>query len=217
MTSRCNICLDPKCESRNGEAHKCNCDTCSNRDKCPRYAGIKPTIRITRKCTQACSHCCFECDPHATEMMSPKKAREISAFCRANDITVCEIMGGEFFVNPHWAEIITTLSAGMKRVRLISNGDWAANPSLAAKVTSTIQKIPQMHVGISRDKWHTNAFVDQACAYLQKANIPFRTPDASEVTDETIVPIGRAEGTCFNIFSMFGTYCHNLIQKPKTT
>lgn len=213
MTSRCNICLDPACETRNGGEKKCNCDTCSNRDNCPRYAGLKPTIRITRKCTQACSHCCFECDTNCGEMMSVVKAREISRFCQANDITVCEIMGGEFFLNPDWAEIVPILATGMKQVRLISNGDWAASTPLATKITETLSDLPQIHVGISKDQWHTNAHVDQACAYLKDADIPFQTPEPEEVTEATIVPVGRAEGNCFNIYSMFGAYCHKESKK----
>lgn len=142
-------------------------------------------------------------------MMTLEKSREINLFCRTNGIVVCEVMGGEFFMNPKWAEIIPVLAAGMKRVRLISNGDWAGNKTLAEKVTKVLAGLPQIHVGISRDKWHTNQFVDKACQYLKDAGIPFRTPKPEEVTDDTIVPVGRAQYDCFNMLSMFSTYCHN--------
>ena len=203
MSSRCHICVDPACGGKGG----CNCETCTRKATCHRYGGLKPTIRITRKCTQACSHCCFDCDTEATEMMSPETAVKINQFCQANEITRCEIMGGEFFVNPEWEPVLESLCQGMKNVRLVSNGDWAGNTKVATRVISFLKSHPEVHVGISRDRWHTNKQVDAACALLTEAGINHRTPTAEEVKPESIVPVGRSQYDCSNMFAMFGTYC----------
>src|SRR5574343_1137609 len=155
MNSPCDICVDPQC----GGKRNCNCTTCERRTSCYRLAGLKPTIRITRRCTQQCNHCCFECSPNENEMMSVAMARNIGQFCQMNNIRYTEIMGGEFFCNPDWYEILDVLSVGMKRVRLVSNGDWAGSPELALKVLSFLRSHSQFHVGISKDCWHTNKYV----------------------------------------------------------
>lgn len=203
MASCCNICVDPTC----GGKRNCNCNNCVKKDSCYRFAGLKPTVRITRKCTQSCGHCCFECSPKATEMMTLEMSRKVNVFCTNNNIRQMEVMGGEFFCHPKWNEILHTLTDGIKKVRLVSNGDWAGSEVVAMKVISFLKTHSQFHVGISRDQWHTNQYVDQALKYLQDANIPVRLPSPEEIKEDSIVPIGNGE-LYFGFYSMLGNYCN---------
>jgi hypothetical protein len=142
-------------------------------------------------------------------MMSLRKAEEVAVFCQVNGIKTCEIMGGEFFTNPQWEEIVPVLAGSMEKVRLVSNGDWAANSKTALQVTGMLASLPQVRVGISRDKWHTNAYVEAACRFLLEAGINYRVTAPEEGRDDSIVPLGRAEGGCHGIYSMMSTYCSN--------
>jgi len=203
MSSCCHICVDPSC----GGKQNCNCDSCTKKDSCHRYAGIKPTIRITRKCTQSCAHCCFECSPdvNGTEM-TLETAQSINQFCQSNQITRAEVMGGEFFLHTHWEPILHILCQGLKHVRLVSNGDWAGNEALAQSVIGFLKEHPQYHVGISKDRFHTNKHVDAATALLVSANIPFKIPTAEQIKDDSIVPVGRSQFE-YTFYSSFGCYC----------
>lgn len=139
-------------------------------------------------------------------MMTPEMARTINAFCRNNNIRHMEVMGGEFFCNTQWEEILGVVSEGMETVRLVSNGDWAGNEDLANRVVSFLQNHPQFHVGLSKDAWHTNKHVDAAVAFLSQGSVPHRVPTPDEIKEDSIVPIGRGEFH-FGFYSMFGSYC----------
>lgn len=202
MRSCCDICIDPNC----GGKQDCNCDTCLKKDSCYRLAGLKPTIRITRKCTQSCSHCCFECSSNEMEMMSIETSSKINQFCKANDIRRCQIMGGEFFMNPDWEIIMDNLVNGLISVRIVSNGDWASDSDIANKVIKFMVSHPQCYMGISNDKWHTNTHVIKALEYLNVNSIKTTTPTIDEIGEDTIVPIGRSEFD-MSIYGMMACYC----------
>jgi hypothetical protein len=139
--------------------------------------------------------------------MTIEMAEAINRFCRANEISRAEIMGGEFFVHSLWAEILEILSQELKQVRLVSNGDWAEAPKTAANVIGFLKAHPQFHVGVSRDQWHTNQHVDRAAELLQQADIPFRVPTAEQTREESLVPVGRHRYEWSQFYSMFSCYC----------
>lgn len=205
MRNPCDICIDPACDGKKN----CNCSTCKSKEICPRLLGPKPTIRITTKCTQSCSHCCYECGPSSSKMMTIDMARNIHTFCSSNIISRCEIMGGEFFLNPDWEMILSILSDGMNSVRLVSNSDWAANEKISDRVIGFLSVHDNFHVGLSKDKWHNNKNVSLALKLLSDANIIHRTATEEEGSDNSIVPVGRGELMGGDFFSMFGCYCHD--------
>lgn len=139
-------------------------------------------------------------------MMTLEMARTINAFCRNNNIRHMEVMGGEFFCNTQWEEVLDIVSKGMETVRLVSNGDWAGNKELADKVIAFLQAHAYFYVGLSKDVWHTNKHVDAAVAFLEAGGVPHRIPTPDEVENDSIVPIGRGEFN-YGFYSVFATYC----------
>lgn len=197
----CDICIDPQCKGK----RNCHCETCSKTDRCPRYLGVKPTIRITRKCTQACTHCLSECSPKCTEVMSLETARHISTFCKSNNIRRAEVMGGEFFCHPQWQEILDVVGAGLDQIRLVTNGDWADDKKLAAQVISFLLQHDQYYVAISKDQWHSNRHVQAAADQLREADIIHIMAD-NVLKPDGLIPLGRARFE-FGFYSMFNAYC----------
>lgn len=210
MQRPCDICVDPQC----GGKQDCKCETCDKRETCPRLLGIKPTFRITRKCTQSCSHCCFECSPNRTEMMTVETARDCSQFCRANSIRRCEIMGGEFFCNPDWEAVMDALVEDMLCVRLVTNGDWAGKKALAERVIKFLSQHPKrVYVSLSKDRWHTNRHVSRAAKLLKEAGIPHNVATEEQTTNRSLVPVGRLRLEFTDFFSMWGCYCYEAEKK----
>ena len=204
MKSCCHFCVDPTC----GGKKNCNCEACSRKDSCYRRASLKPTIRITRRCTQACAHCCFECGPGIVDGdMTISVAENIRRFCQAHQIKRAEAMGGEFFTHPDWPQIFHILADKMRQVRLVTNGDWAGNARTASAVIGFLKLHPQFHVGVSKDRWHTNAHVDAAARMLQEAGIPFRLPTPDQIEEQSLVPVGRNRCEWTQFYGTFGCYC----------
>ena len=197
MSSRCNICVDPNCNGK----FSCSCETCDKRDLC--YRMLRPTIRITTKCTQSCKHCCFSCSPSRNDFMTIEKAREINKFLINNNIEYTNIMGGEFFTHPDWFNIITTLCSSINLVRIVTNGDWVGIEDKKIKLLS--KELP-IYFAISKDKWHTNKNVEAARDFCLDNDILHKVATKDQVKAESIVPIGRSEFE-YNFYSMFGRYC----------
>lgn len=198
---RCDICVDPKC----GGEQNCNCDACPVVNECHRV--LRPIIRITTKCTQACSHCAFTCSPKSNDMMSIETAQEIDAFLTSNNINTISIMGGEFWLNPNWLEIVKIITGKDKYVRLVTNGDWAKNPEATNDIITFAKHYDGIiKISLSRDKWHHNKHVDEAAKLLKDNEILFNISTEEETTDNAIVPIGRSEFE-YNFFTSFGAYC----------
>ena len=57
-------------------------------------------------------------------MMSVEVAKSISNFLKNNQIYSVNLMGGEFFLNKDWYEIILLITDGLENVRIVTTGDW---------------------------------------------------------------------------------------------
>lgn len=197
MTARCDICLEKNCNKH------CDCDVCSKKASCPKY--LHPVIRITTKCTQSCHHCCFSCSPKCDEMMSIETANDIANFITNNNIEYAEIMGGEFYMNPLWKQIIEIIVPKLKVVRLVTNGDWATTE----KVPKILSQFKNIFVAISNDRWHTNKHVKNAKKLCEKYKIKHEIADEERTKESSIVPVGRSALGFSSLYGMFSCYCHN--------
>lgn len=204
--NRCRICIDEPC----GGTHDCHCSTCDKLDKCPKL--LSATIRITNRCTQECAHCCFRSSPKSNIMMSVEMAKKISEFVKNNNVFRLNVMGGEFFCNPDWYEILDMLIDSAWHTRLVSNSDWIHNENVKSGIKSLVEKYGKdgikLHISLSKDKWHTNKNVDEADEWLTSEGIPHNVTKEGEMTDDSIVPVGRGE-LHYGIYSFMGVYCHN--------
>ena len=199
--TRCNICVDPSCKGK----ENCNCLKCDKHDLCHRE--LHPTICITRICTQKCEHCCFKCSPNETKVMAFSVARRINQFCHANNIKRINLSSGEFICHPQWWQIMNMLVKGIKKVRIVTNGDWAISDQ-AVNVIEFLETNPQTYIALSNDRWHTNKNVAKATKLLLEAEIPVSIARKEETTDESIVPVGRAEDSWISThYNMFSRYC----------
>ena len=207
LKSPCDICLEEKC----GGKHDCNCKTCKLVSEC--YRHLHPTIRITNRCTQECSHCCFSSSPKSNIMMSVEQSDKIAQFLKNNNIMSANLMGGEFFCNPNWFEILSNFLNVVKVARLVTNGDWVKSDSVKEKLTEFVSLYKnKIHFSISKDKWHTNKNVDEAAKFFENLGVKYNVATEEETKDESIVPVGRSMFT-YNMFSAFNCYCHNPKQK----
>lgn len=204
----CNICLDEKC----GGKHTCNCSTCKMLAECPKF--LRAVIRITNKCTQSCSHCCFKSSPKSNIMMNIEMAKNVATFIKSNKVCDLNVMGGEFFCNPDWYEILSILIDSTHSMRLVTNGDWAANKDIADKVVEFINlNKPKLRIAISKDKWHTNKNVEKAEEYIKETGVSYNIALPSETTDASIVPIGRSELSYSPYYSFASCYCQKPIEQ----
>ena len=182
----------------------CDCENCDKQDCCPRV--LRPTIRITRKCTQKCGHCCFSCGPDKTDHMTIKTAKTIARFLKANSITYANIMGGEFFLCRNWERVLETLIEPLELVRIVTNGDWAEKAESRNRVVGFFAEHPQCWFSISKDRWHANANVEAAAAVCINAEILCKIQDIDD--KDAIVPVGRSAFD-FGFYGSFSCYCHN--------
>lgn len=202
---RCDICIEETCNGK----FNCNCDRCENLRKC--YRILHPTIRLTTKCTQKCSHCCFKCSPDGTRMMDMDTAAVLADFINNNEIISANIMGGEFFLNPNWYEILMLISANLINMRLVTTGDWIHDAEVCKKLIQLNEaRKGALWVAVSKDQWHTNKNVEETEQFLEKNDFSYYIGTEAEDNEDAIVPIGRAEGT-YGFLSMYGCYC----QEPK--
>lgn len=200
---RCDICITEEC----GGKRNCNCEECANRSKCPK--NLHPTIRITNKCTQECSHCVFESSPRSKIMMTIDTAEEIAKFLKSNEIMYANVMGGEFFCNPGWYEILDCFLGVLGKMRLVTNGDWAENDNIGNKIKNLIENHKnKLLIGISKDKWHTNKNVKKAEEFLLEINATYKIATPEETTDNSIVPIGRGQ-LHYSRYSFISTHCNS--------
>lgn len=207
INNPCDICLEETCKG----LHNCNCKDCKVINECPRY--LRPTIRITNRCTQECSHCCFNSSPKSIIMMSLETAKEIATFLEKNNILSLNLMGGEFFCNPKWFEIFDLFINVAESSRIVSNGDWAGNTEVKKKLIELHESYPgKFRIHISKDRWHTNKNVSKAIKFLNEVGIENRITDESEASDNSIIPIGRSEFH-YNFYSSVECYCHSSIHK----
>ena len=198
----CDICIEETCK---GE-HNCHCDTCVLSAKC--YRRLHPTIRITNRCTQRCMHCCFNSSPESKVFMSIEQAEKTMKFLTSNEISFCQIMGGEFFCNPDWFEIMSLIVQNVKFTRIVSNGDWAHNEKVKEKFAKFIDLYKKsIRISISNDKWHTNYNNDAAELFLKETGVNYNIPEKDYMCEDSIVPVGRGELAGGGFYNYMGTFC----------
>ena len=193
MKTQCKYCFDG------------TCDTCDGKETVERV--LKPTVRITTKCTQSCDHCCFSCSPKRHDMMTVGQARKVARFLRKYEIRYINVMGGEFFCNPYWEEIFYLLIKEVMIMRLVTNGDWAENEKVKEKLKKfmTHDETKHIYLCISGDKWHDLENTEKALEWLKENNLEGKV---GKMEDRAVVPIGRgwAHST---FYSSMGCYCRS--------
>jgi hypothetical protein len=133
-------------------------------------------------------------------------AAKVAQFVKSNGIGRLNVMGGEFFCNPDWEEILATLFASVGYVRLVSNGDWAGLAKLQKQVIGFLANYANIHVALSFDKWHTNKHVETAMKACADAGIPHIRADREDDTGS--VPVGRHQFEMDTVYGMFSCWCH---------
>lgn len=203
--SRCDFCIEENC---GGSKDCCNCESCSKVTECYRF--LHPTIRITNKCTQECSHCCFSSSPTRTEMMTLETADIISEFLVSNEIMSLNVMGGEFFCNPNWFGILHKFLSTGAMMRLVTNADWGTSETVKNDLIRLKDEFGNhLRVSVSNDRWHTNKYVSIVEEFLRVNGFNYNVGTKENDDVNVIVPVGRSEFECFNIYGMFACYCHN--------
>lgn len=201
---RCDICIDETCKGK----RDCNCGSCARRSECPRV--LRPTVRITNRCTQKCGHCCFKSSPESRVMMTVGQSGKTARFLKANGVKMCQVMGGEFFCNPDWEEIVSNIAGAVLHTRLVTNGDWAGNPDVEAGLLRLLGRFGDaLRVSVSRDGWHTNRKVDAALEFLGANGFVHNVTAEGEMTESSVVPVGRGWDSPGSVYMMFQTYCSN--------
>lgn len=207
LLKRCDICLTEDCKKQGKSPRSCNCRECPSIEDCPRI--LHATIRITNKCTQECRHCCFSSSPKSEIMMSLEMAKNIRKFINANGVLGLNIMGGEFFCNPKWYEILREfLESDAVSVRIVSNGDWHGSKTIKEKMSSLIDVYrKKITLDISEDIFHTNSWKNTSLPGFIKLSGVGTTKNPFQTTERSIVPIGRS--WLVPSFYSISTYCGN--------
>ena len=205
--NRCEVCLDEDCKGN----HNCHCTTCKHLSEC--YKVLHATIRITNKCTQKCTHCCFSSHPNSNIMMSTDNAKNIAIFLENNNVVSINLMGGEFFCNTEWFEIINIFINSVNYIRIVSNGDWYNNIDVKEKILKLNEKYKsRFRISISNDSYHTNKYTTDVEKWLKDNNVDYNIGTEDDMKEEAIIPIGRGE-MYYSIYSSFSCYCHNPSKK----
>jgi hypothetical protein len=138
--------------------------------------------------------------------MSVNTAESISRFLKLYDIKKVSIMGGEFFCNPNWLQILNILLPNLEICRLVTNGDWAEEDIFLNQLLPYNDRII---LAISEDKWHTNKFTRRAVEQCEEYGFAWVLPSIKMQEDTALVPMGRLEGNPSGFYGMFSTYCSN--------
>jgi len=202
-SSPCNICLETTCTKEGS----CNCKKCNHISECNRF--LHASIRITNKCTQSCRHCCFCSSPKSEIMMSVAQAKDTSIFLENNNVKSIQVLGGEFFCNPDWSEILEMFLKVVASIRLVTNGDWAVVSNVKTSLIRLNKEYPGvLKVSVSKDKWHTNSNVDLAEEFLSANGFEYNIGECENNDEDSIVPVGNASfGTSY--YACFSCYCKN--------
>lgn len=201
---RCGVCIEEECKKHGREPGSCKCKECQNLGECPKI--LHATIRITNRCTQKCRHCCFSSSPMSNIMMTPEMAKKINQFSEANGVMVYNVMGGEFFCNPRWHEILDTfLGSEVLFVRLVSNGDWFNRRDVKELLSDLFKRYQtKFKLSISKDKFHKNSWSDSdLLGFLKMTGGKY---DVGTMEEMAVVPIGRA-WLGYSFYSMMAKYC----------
>lgn len=204
IMSRCDYCID----AEKGCLHQCKGEQCGHYQQCHRQ--LHAIIRITMKCTQECHHCCYACSPQETRMMTIATAKKINQFLQRHGIVKINIMGGEFFCNSKWYQIISELSRNMGLIRLTTNGDWAKNMAICNDLIMLCKQFP-ITIAISQDKYHTNRYVQQAVDFCIQNEIKYELGYNEVDNHDTIIPVKRGyyyAGFMASISKYCNSPCH---------
>lgn len=138
--------------------------------------------------------------------MSLDTAKAVATFLDSNDIGYVSIMGGEFWLNPDWSEIVPMLTRNHKTVRLVTNGDWIVREEREQIVDVCRSLDDRLRVSISKDRHHHNKHVGECFSVLEENGIRCNVATEEKTTEDSLVPIGR-HAFEYNLFSSFSTYC----------
>ena len=141
--------------------------------------------------------------------MSVDTAMKIGKFLKANDIRTINVMGGEFFCNPFWYEILSILSSHTVHTRLVSNCDWAADKNTRDRLADFInsREKDSFTISLSYDDYHTNKHFEEAKKFLEGLDCNLTVGKGKEES-KGLVPVGR-NSYSFGFYSMVGAYCFN--------
>jgi len=142
-------------------------------------------------------------------MMSIETAKEIANFLDNNNINRINLMGGEFFLNPDWYEIIKLLSVRKTSVRIVTTGDWIHHSTVCENLIRLKEEFGDiLCISVSNDRWHNNKNVKAAEDFLNKNQFLYTIGISKHDREDVLVPIGRSEGD-YGFYGLFGCYCHN--------
>lgn len=143
-------------------------------------------------------------------MMTIETSKTVGQFLKNNLIKTANLMGGEFFCNPNWFDVLSNIMKGLSsHARIVSNSDWAASKETTQKVIE-FGKTFNVYFALSVDKWHTNKYVEKAQQILDDNNIECQLgnheEDEENSFNSSIVPIGKSLFS-YGFYSSFGLYC----------
>lgn len=143
--------------------------------------------------------------------MTVEQSKKTAQFLKNNSIETVNLMGGEFFCNPDWFEVLSNLISAVDFARLVTNGDWVNSESVKEKLSTFVSIFgKKMYICISKDRWHTNKNVEAAKAYLEEIGAIVKVATEDQTTTMSIVPVGRARNQYISgIYDMMGCYCQN--------
>ena len=122
------------------------------------------------------------------------------------------VMGGEPTLHPKYEELVETLAPS--HVRFVTNGWWINNKKAKDRVLSFLQGTKtQIHVGVSRDKFHPPGVGDAAFAFLMENGVGddfgLSTPNPED-EEGSIASVGRAFDNYIGYLrSSFMVYCQS--------
>jgi MoaA/NifB/PqqE/SkfB family radical SAM enzyme len=140
-------------------------------------------------------------------MMTPEMAKKIVKFSESNGVLIYNIMGGEFFCNPRWHEILDIfLSSEVLFVRLVSNGDWYGRRDVKELLSDLFERYQvKFKISISKDKFHKNSWLDSdLLGFLKMTKGKY---NVGTMDNMAVVPIGRA-WLEYSFYSI-AKYCDN--------
>ena len=146
-------------------------------------------------------------------MMTVDMSKRVAKFLANNDVAYANVMGGEFFCNPQWYEILDNIANSVYHLRIVSNGDWVKSGADKAKLRDFINKHrDKLTVSISKDNYHNNKNVDEAENWLSKQNVSYNIGTDDMMQEDKIVPLGRGMSS-YGFYSFAGCFCENPTQQ----
>lgn len=170
-------------------------------------------VRITDVCNNQCAHCCFSCSPKNHLRMDLETAQKVNSFFSDTAETKWwfNVMGGEPTLHRHYEDIINAFAG--RNIRLVTNGWWIRSPKATERFVSFLKNSKvNIHIGVSRDKFHPPKEGELAYAHLMSLNfkddfgLSAPNPDDEE---GSIAMVGRAWWNQIGnpALNMFGAYC----------